>query len=88
MPYFRSAELTQHDWFFASCIVVGAVVGFLVGFANGARWYRASESSPLAQRRMLAYMQRRGFDGRGVPQRTLNNISLRALLGSRRPSRG
>ena len=88
VPYFRAADLAQYDWFFTSCIAVGACVGFLVGFANGARWYRASEASPLVQRRMIAYMQRRGLDARGVPQRTVNNHSLRALLGTRRISRG
>jgi hypothetical protein len=84
MPYFRSADLSQYDWFFSTCIAIGAFAGFLVGFANGARWYRATEASPLIQRRMLAYIHRRNHDGRGVPQRTLNGSSLRSLLGTRR----
>jgi hypothetical protein len=88
VPYFRSADVSQHDWFFTGSIVVGACVGFVVGFANGARWYRATEATPLVQRRMLSYLQRRGLDARGLPQRTMNNHSLRALLGTRRITRG
>lgn len=88
VPYFRSANFTQYDWFFATCVGVGAFAGFLVGVANGARWYRKAEESPLSQRRMLAYLHRRGLDARGVPQRSVNDATLRSLLGSRRASRG
>lgn len=88
VPYFRSSDFSQYDWFFASCVGVGAFAGFVVGVANGARWYRATEASPLIQRRMLAYLHRRGLDGRGVPQRSVNDATLRSLLGARRPARG
>lgn len=87
MPYYRAADVSQYDWFFASCVALGAIFGFLIGVANGARWYRASEASPLIQRRMLAYLKRHEGDARGVPQRTLNGASLRALLGPRRTPR-
>jgi hypothetical protein len=87
VPYFRSSDFSQYDWFFASCVGVGAFAGFVVGVANGARWYRATEESPLIQRRMLAYLHRRGLDGRGVPQRTVTGATLRSLLGSRRTAR-
>ena len=83
VPYFRVTDLSQYNWFFATCVGIGALAGFVIGVANGARWYRANEASPLVQRRMLAYMQRRGLEGRVVPQRTLNGTTLRALLGSR-----
>lgn len=85
MPYFREQlDFSQYDWFFVACVTLGAVFGFIIGVANGARWFRATEASPLIQRRMLAYLHRRGYDGRGVPQRTMNTISLSGLLGSRR----
>jgi hypothetical protein len=87
VPYFRSSDFSQYDWFFASCVGVGAFAGFLFGVANGARWYRSTEESPLIQRRMLAYLHRRGLDGRGVPQRSVNGATLRSLLGSRRTTR-
>lgn len=87
VPYFRAADFSQYDWFFGSCVGVGAFAGFLVGVANAARWYRAAEESPLIQRRMLAYLHRRGLDGRGVPQRNVNATNLRSLLGSRRSAR-
>ena len=87
VPYFRSAAFGRYDWFFASCVGAGAVAGFIVGVANGARWFRASEASPLTQKRMLAYLRRRGLDVRGVPQRTLNSTTMRSLLGSRRTPR-
>jgi len=88
VPYFRFNDFTRYDGFFATCVGIGALAGFVVGMANGARWYRRSEASPLIQRRMLAYLHRRGLDGRGVPQRSVNTVSLRSLLGARRPSRG
>ena len=88
IPYFHTFNVTRYDGFFIACCLGGAVLGFFVGAANGARWYRSAEASPLVQRRMLTYLHRRGLDGRGVPQRTLNTASLRSLLGqsrSRRP---
>jgi hypothetical protein len=89
VPYFKATfDLTQYDWFFLSSISVCAVLGFIVGIANGARWYRATEASPLIQRRMLAYMHRHATDERGTTAvRTLNAISLRSLLGTNRQSR-
>jgi len=88
VPYFRTLNFSHYDWFFATCVGAGALVGFAVGVANGARWYRATEASPLTEKRMLAYLHRRGLDGRGVPQRTMNDATLRSLLGSRRSARG
>jgi hypothetical protein len=68
-------------------MAVCAAIGFVVGVANGARWYRASEASPLIQRRMLAYMERHAADERPTGVRTLNAISLKSLLGTKRQSR-
>ncbi len=87
IPYFRVSNFARYDGFFATCCIVGGLLGFFVGVANGARWYRSAEASPLAQRRMLTYLHRRGLDGRGVPQRTLNNAALRNLLGQNRARR-
>src|SRR5215813_12550313 len=58
-PYWHSANYAQYDFFFGSCVAIGALTGFIVGVANGARWYRSKETSPLTQRRMLAYLHRR-----------------------------
>jgi len=83
LPYFRMTfDLTQYDWFFLASIAVCTGAGFIVGVLNGAKWYRASEASPLIQRRMLAYMHRRSSDDRHIPVRSMNAASLRSLLGS------
>jgi len=88
IPYFHVHNVGRYDGFFATCVGMGALAGFLIGVVNGARWYRSGDMSPLAARRMLAYLYRRSVDGRGVPQRTLNSTTLRALLGSSRARRG
>ena len=84
IPYFHTANFPRYDGFFVACCIIGAAAGFVIGVVNGARWYRSAESSPLAQRRMLSYLRRRGMDPRGVPARTLNTVSLRSLLGQNR----
>jgi hypothetical protein len=86
VPYFRGQlDVSRYDEFFLGSVAIGTIAGFIVGAFNGSKWFRASEVSPLIQRRMLAYMQRRNSDARGVPQRTINAASLRKLIGSRAP---
>jgi len=70
------------------CVTIGALVGAVIGAMQGPKWYRAAEASPLIQRRMLAYMRRRGTGSGVIPHRTMNAISLRRLLGSRRSAQG
>jgi len=84
VPYFRVNDVNKYDWFFATCVGIGALAGFIIGVVNGARWYNATEASPLIQKRMLSYLHRRCVDARGVPQRTFTGSTLRSLLGSRR----
>jgi hypothetical protein len=89
VPYFRATlDLTQYDWFFLTSIAICALIGFVIGVLNGGRWYRKTEASPLIQRRMLAYLERRGSDARGVTVRSVNTISLRSLLGTKRQQQG
>ena len=86
VPYYRAQfDLPQYDGFFAASVALGTLVGFVVGALNGPKWFRAAEVSPLIQRRMLAYLQRRNAESRGVPQRTINTSSLRRLVGSPPP---
>jgi len=85
IPYFRAAlNPSQYDWFFLTSLGVCTVVGFIVGVANGARWYHATEASPLIQRRMLSYMQRKSAEENTTGVRTLNAVSLRSLMGTKR----
>jgi hypothetical protein len=87
VPYFREAlDFSKYDGFFGWSVLIGALVGLTVGMANARKWYRAAEASPLLQRRMLAYLQRRGSNERGVSVRSMNVISLRSLMGARRGS--
>jgi hypothetical protein len=87
VPYYRDTiDFATNDWFFVVSVLIGALIGLVVGLANGQRWYRSAETSPLLQRRMLAYIKRRGVDGRGVPQRSLDSVTLRNLIGTRRIS--
>jgi len=78
--------MAGYDWIFATCVAAGTLIGLIVGIANGPKWYRASESSPLAQKRMLSYLRRKDLDSRYASQRTLNRVSLQALIGTRKPS--
>lgn len=87
VPYFHSMrDLTRSDGFFLTSILICTAVGLIVGLINGAKWYRALDESPLAQKRMLAYMHRRNMAERDTGVRSLNTASLRQLLGNgRRP---
>jgi hypothetical protein len=84
-PYYRSGHSTA-DWIFVTCVAAGTLIGLIVGIANGPKWYRASESSPLAQKRMLSYLRSKDLDSRYASQRTLNRVSLQALIGTRKPA--
>lgn len=87
VPYFRETiDFSKYDGFFGWSVAIGAMVGLALGVLNAQKWYRASEAPPLLQRRMLAYLQRQRSDERGVPVRSVNVISLRSLMGSRRGS--
>jgi hypothetical protein len=77
VPYYGATDASIHDRFFAICVAVGALIGFLIGLANGVRLSRASQPSSTTQKRMLSYIRRRGAGD--VPQRTLHRISVRPL---------
>jgi hypothetical protein len=83
VPYFRiTLDVSQYNGFFVACVGVGAMAGIAVGIVFGPKWYRATEASPLVQRRMLAYMRRKNLDGRYAGQRTMSAASLRQLIGN------
>lgn len=84
LPYFRATlDMSQYDWFFASSLAICTATGFIVGVLNGAKWYRSTEASPLIQRRMLAYMERRAATEAATGVRTVNVVTLRSLLGKK-----
>ena len=74
VPYYGATDASTHDKFFSICVVVGALIGFLIGLANGVRLSRASQPSQTIQKRMLSYIRRR--DSR-TPQRTIHRINVR-----------
>jgi len=77
VPYYGATDASVHDRFFAVCVGVGTLLGFLIGLANGIRLSRASRPSPTTQKRLLSYIRRRA-EGR-MPQRTIHRISVRPL---------
>lgn len=77
VPYYGATDASTHDRFFALCVGVGTLLGFLIGIANGIMLSRASRPSLTTQRRLLSYIRRRA-DGR-MPQRTLHRINVRPL---------
>jgi hypothetical protein len=77
VPYYGAADASVHDRFFAICVVVGALIGFAIGLANGVKLSRASRPSSTTQKRLLEYMRRRGAGN--VPQRTIHRITVRPL---------
>lgn len=60
VPYYGATDASAHDRFFAVCVGLGTLLGIVVGFVNGARLAKASQTSPLVQKRLLAYLRRRG----------------------------
>lgn len=77
VPYYGATDASVHDKFFAVCVVVGALIGFAIGLANGVRLSRASNPSSTTQKRLLSYIRRRGAGN--VPQRTIHRITVRPL---------
>jgi len=77
VPYYGATDASTHDRFFAMCVGVGTLIGFLIGLANGVKLSRASRPSATTQKRLLSYIRRRG-DSR-IPQRTIHRINVRPL---------
>ena len=77
VPYYGATDASTHDRFFAMCVVVGTLSGFIIGLANGVKLSRASRPSATTQKRLLSYMRRRS-DGR-TPQRTIHRINVRPI---------
>lgn len=77
VPYYGATDASAHDRFFAICVGLGTLLGFLIGLANGVKLSRASRPSPTTQKRLLSYIRRRA-DGL-MPQRTIRSFSVRPL---------
>ncbi|HEY7995088.1 MAG TPA: hypothetical protein VID24_12825 [Candidatus Eremiobacteraceae bacterium] len=77
VPYYGATDASTHDRFFAMCVGVGTLIGFLIGLANGVKLSRASRASATTQNRLLSYIRRRS-DSR-IPQRTLHRINVQPL---------
>lgn len=77
VPYYGATDASTHDRFFAVCVLVGTLIGFLIGLANGVKLSRASRPSATTQKRLLSYIRRRG-DNR-MPQRTIHRINVQPL---------
>ena len=77
VPYYGATDASVHDRFFAVCVVVGALIGFAIGLANGVKLSRASQPSSTTQKRMLSYIRRRGAGN--MPHRTIHRISVQPL---------
>ena len=75
VPYYGATDASMHDKFFSICVGAGTLLGLVIGFVNGMRLSRASQASPTTQKRLLAYLRRRGESR--MPERTLNRISVR-----------
>lgn len=77
VPYYGATDASVHDKFFAVCVIVGALIGFVIGLANGVKLSRASKPSSTTQKRLLSYLRRRGAGN--VPQRTIHRITVQPL---------
>lgn len=75
VPYYGAADASIHDKFFAICVGAGTLLGLIIGFVNGSRLSRESQASTTTQKRLLAYIRRRGEPR--MPQRTIHNINVR-----------
>jgi len=61
LPYFLSdtSDYSRLDLFFAQSLVVGAMLGLIIGCANGTRWYHSQDLPAWVHRRLAHYMQDR-----------------------------
>ena len=61
LPYFLydTTDYARLDLFFAQSLVVGAMLGLIIGCANGTRWYHSQDLPRWVHRRLARYMQER-----------------------------
>lgn len=80
LPYFLfdTSEYSRLDLFFAQSLVVGAMLGLIIGCANGTRWYHAQDLPGWVQRRLTKYLRERTQPVSQV-QRTISVSYLQRL---------
>ncbi|HKW45212.1 MAG TPA: hypothetical protein VJN22_06095 [Candidatus Eremiobacteraceae bacterium] len=61
LPYFLydASDYSRLDLFFAQSLVVGAMLGLIIGCANGTRWYHSQDLPGWVQRRLTRYLRER-----------------------------
>lgn len=80
LPYFLydAADYSRLDLFFAQSLVVGAMLGLIIGCANGTRWYHSQDLPGWVQRRLTRYLRERSLPTSQV-QRTISVSYLQRL---------
>ena len=73
-PYFLvgPAHYARVDLFFAQSMIVGAMIGMIVGCANGTRWFHENDIPSWLQRRLIRYM-------RGASQAVPSSANARTI---------
>ena len=85
LPYFLydASDYSRLDLFFALSLVAGAMLGLLIGCANGTRWYHSDDLPTWVQSRLIRYMRDR-IQPESLVQRAVSASylqSLRAMQG-------
>jgi len=80
-PYFvvGTAHYARVDLFFAQSMIVGAMIGLIVGCANGTRWFHANDVPGWLNRRLIRYMRGATPVMSGINQRTISVSYLQQL---------
>jgi hypothetical protein len=80
LPYFLydASEYSRLDLFFAQSLVVGAMLGLIIGCANGTRWYHSQDLPGWVQRRLTRYLRDRTQPA-SLVQRTISISYLQRL---------
>ena len=81
LPYFlyHTSDYSRLDLFFAQSLVVGAMLGLIIGCANGTRWYHAQDLPGWVHRRLTRYMQDRVQPESLVQQHSVSISYIRRL---------
>jgi len=81
LPYFLydTTDYSRLDLFFAQSLVVGAMLGLIIGCANGTRWYHSQDLPGWVHRRLARYMQDRIQPASLIQQHSVSVSYLRRL---------
>jgi len=80
LPYFLydASDYPRLDLFFALSLVLGAMLGLIIGCANGTRWYHSDDLPGWVQRRLTHYLRERALPS-SLAQSTISMNYLRRL---------